>query len=270
MTPVPGSLTTSAGAIHFVRQGHGRPVFLLPGLATTHRSFARLIEHLPEKYTTVAFDLLGHGESDLDAPDLSVPAQAEAIQQFVLELDFRQVTLVGHSAGGSVAIQVAAALPERIRSLVLIASGSYEYRLPFAWRLLRQRPLWSLFGLVRPLRALALRRAARLLYARPDLAASSLATSALKRSGWAALGRAFRQNTSDKVLSEIETLVEHRLLHPTLIFWGTDDRLVPVRYARQLFRDKKNTRFIEVAGGSHGLHEESHDLVNDIILEFLE
>jgi 4,5:9,10-diseco-3-hydroxy-5,9,17-trioxoandrosta-1(10),2-diene-4-oate hydrolase len=225
---------------------------------------------LAEEHDVFAIDLLGHGESEMSALDLSAAAQAEAVLQLIRDLRLDGLTLIGHSLGGSTAIHVAAAVPERVRKMVLLAAGCYEIRLPLAWRLLRSRLLWRAAGLFRPLRARALRRAARLVFAQPAAMEEPLLGSpAATRRGWLALGRAFRQSTSEAELSRLEGLVDVALTAPTLVIWGSDDRLIPVAAARALFLEKRNVRFIEVAWGSHGILEEDTGIVSDLVLEFL-
>ena len=271
MTWTESSLTTACGAIHYVRQGTGPTVLLLHGLGTSLRSFSGILERLPDRFHAVAIDLLGHGRSDLGAPDLSVTAQAESVLQLIRELKIDDAALVGHSLGGSVALQVAAMAGERIRKVVLLASGSYAYRLPWTWRLALAAVPSGTLGLFPATRLWALRRATRRLYSQAKNRKRFIeTTSALSRAGWGGLSRAFRQNIRDSELSRLESIVESQLTQPTLVLWGSDDRIAPVAPARLLFREKRNARFIELAGGSHMLHEEHPDLVGDLILEFLE
>jgi len=271
MTWTESSLTTACGTIHYVRQGTGPTVLLLHGLGTSLRSFSGILERLPERFHAVAIDLLGHGRSDLSAPDLSVTAQAESVLQLIQELQIHDAALVGHSLGGSVALQVAAMAGERIRKVVLLGSGSYEYRLPWRWRLALAGIPSRALGLFPATRLWALRRATRRLYAQGKNRKRLFeTTSALSRAGWSGMCRAFRQNLKNSELSRLEDIVENQLTQPTLVLWGSDDRISPVAPARLLFREKRNARFIEFAGGSHMLHEEHPDLVGDLILEFLD
>ena len=271
MTWTESSLTTACGAIHYVRQGTGSTVLLLHGLGTSLRSFSGILERLPDRFHAVAIDLLGHGRSDLRAPDLSVSAQAESVLQLIQELQIHDTALVGHSLGGSVALHVAAMARDRIRKVVLLASGSYAYRLPWSWRLSLATIPSGALGLSPATRLWALRRAARRLYSQSKNRKRFIeTTSALSRAGWSGMSRAFRQNLRESELSRLEAIVESQLTQPTLVLWGSDDRISPVAPARLLFREKRNARFIELAGGSHMLHEEHPDLVGDLILEFLE
>jgi len=68
-------------------------------------------------------DLPGHGESE-GAGCASISAFAERVHDFIVEHDLRDLILVGHSMGGGIAQQIALNWPERVRALVLLASGA--------------------------------------------------------------------------------------------------------------------------------------------------
>ncbi|MCP3935969.1 MAG: alpha/beta hydrolase [Actinomycetia bacterium] len=70
----------------------------------------------------IAVDLPGHGRSDGPALE-SIPAMAEWLATFIGALDRGQATIVGHSMGTFIALEVAAANPELVRSLVLMGTA---------------------------------------------------------------------------------------------------------------------------------------------------
>jgi len=263
---VAGLLTTSCGAVHFVRAGAGPPLVLLHDLARDLHSCDPLRPALVAQHHLVAVDLLGHGKSAASS-DLSVPAQAEALGEVLRDLRLGDVVLVGHALGGSVAIETAASTPRQVRKLVLLGAGAYHY--PALWRLLRLRPVWSVLGaLGRPgLRA----RALDVIRSPPRNRGEAEPGDrrAIERNRWRTLGRAFRQSSSHNALARMEELVEHSLAHPTLVIWGSDDHLVPASAARVLFRGRPNVRFVEVAGAGHAVHEEEPGVVAELIIEFL-
>jgi pimeloyl-ACP methyl ester carboxylesterase len=259
---------TPRGAVHFHATGSGPLMIFLHDIGSSHHSFDAIMPRFAQKHRTFAVDLLGHGNSDLQAEDLSAATQAEALLEVIADLHLEDFVLVGHSLGGSVALQVAAQVPRKVHKLVLLAAGCYEYRFPLTWNFFRIAALWAVLGRLGKSRVLE--RVKRRLYRDPQAAARSPAfAGARSPAGWAALGRAFRQNTSHDTLSELEEIVDAYLEHPSLIIWGSEDPVSPVASARFLFRDKPNVRFIEISGASHFPHEDHPDAVADMILEFL-
>ena len=107
----------------FVRAGKGPALLLLHGLGCDHTTWDPVIDSLARRYTVIAPDLLGHGQSDKPRADYSVGGYANGMRDLLTVLDIDRVTVVGHSFGGGVAMQFAYQFPERTERLVLVASG---------------------------------------------------------------------------------------------------------------------------------------------------
>src|SRR3989440_12852915 len=98
-------------------------VVLVHGLALSSATWRSVMPALAERFTVVAPDLLGHGESAKPRGDYSLGAYASGIRDLLVALDVERATFVGHSLGGGVAMQLGYQFPERCERLVLVASG---------------------------------------------------------------------------------------------------------------------------------------------------
>ena len=107
----------------YVRAGSGPVVLLLHGLGCDHTTWDSVIESLSRRYTVIAPDLLGHGESDKPRADYSVGGYANGMRDLLTVLGIDKVTVIGHSFGGGVAMQFAYQFPERTERLMLVSSG---------------------------------------------------------------------------------------------------------------------------------------------------
>ena len=107
----------------YVKAGKGPTLLLLHGLGCTHRTWLPVLDSLARRYTVIAPDLLGHGESDKPRADYSIGAFANGMRDLLTVLGIDKVTVVGHSFGGGVAMQFAYQFPERTERLVLVGSG---------------------------------------------------------------------------------------------------------------------------------------------------
>src|SRR3954467_10770814 len=107
----------------FVRMGRGPALLLLHGLGCAHTTWLPVIAALARRYTVIAPDLLGHGLSDKPRADYSVAAYANGMRDLLSVLDIERATIVGHSLGGGVAMQLAYQYPERCERLVLVSTG---------------------------------------------------------------------------------------------------------------------------------------------------
>jgi 3-oxoadipate enol-lactonase/3-oxoadipate enol-lactonase/4-carboxymuconolactone decarboxylase len=100
------------------------PIVFIHGLAASKEAWSGLIARLEPRFRTVSYDLRGHGES---APHAARCSRAELAAELVGLLDAATVeraVLVGHSAGGVIAMQTAVDAPDRVAALVLIGTAS--------------------------------------------------------------------------------------------------------------------------------------------------
>lgn len=112
--------------------GDGVPVVLLHSLAGDVRQWDAQLAYLRATRRAVALDWRGHGRSPA-APDgggWGVEEMAEDVVAAADRLGLERFVLVGHSAGGSVAIAVAGAHPERVAGLVLLDAAGDSRNFP--------------------------------------------------------------------------------------------------------------------------------------------
>ena len=107
----------------YVCTGSGPAVLLLHGLGCDHTTWEPVIESLSRRYTVIAPDLLGHGQSDKPRADYTLGGFANGMRDLLTVLGIEKVTVIGHSFGGGVAMQFAYQFPERTERLMLVASG---------------------------------------------------------------------------------------------------------------------------------------------------
>lgn len=98
-------------------------VLLIHGIVGCAKQWDPVARILAERYTVVAPDLLGHGESAKPRGDYSLGAYAASVRDLLVALGHRRATVVGHSLGGGVAMQFSYEYPPFAERLVLVSSG---------------------------------------------------------------------------------------------------------------------------------------------------
>jgi pimeloyl-ACP methyl ester carboxylesterase len=116
-------VTLHGHRIAYVQAGSGPVVLLIHGITSSSENWRRVLPSLARRFTVIAPDLIGHGESDKPRGDYSLGAHASFMRDLLVALGHDRATVLGHSLGGGVAMQLFYQFPERCERLVLVDSG---------------------------------------------------------------------------------------------------------------------------------------------------
>ncbi len=102
--------------------GSGEPLVLLHGMGSSSNSWKMIRPALQDKFQVITFDLPGHGKTAFD-PDQPMDPYSLAllIKEQLDELGIERAHLAGNSLGGWIALEIAAAFPERTKSVIGLA-----------------------------------------------------------------------------------------------------------------------------------------------------
>jgi pimeloyl-ACP methyl ester carboxylesterase len=106
--------------LHYLAAGTGPAVILIHGYAETSRMWRPLIPQLATKFTVIAPDLPGIGDSDIPKDGLDMKNAAIRIHDLVKSLKIQKAEVVGHDIGLMVAYAYAAQFPEETEKLVVM------------------------------------------------------------------------------------------------------------------------------------------------------
>ena len=250
------------------RAGAGsEPVVYVHGFLCSSATWARVLGPASQGRPAIAVDLPGSGYSDRPWPyDYSAGGSASALLRYLDARGIRRAVLVGNSLGAAVCLVAAAARPDLVSRLVLIASpfpGSY---IPWGFRGLRAPVLGELqielltrpvmeFGLKRRLYA----RASRVSQKTVDDWWNPIRVPGTRRAALAAV------RTNER---GFETILE-RIVAPTLVLWGKEDRLLPPEDALELAKRIRSSELVLLPDTGHLPQEETPDAVSRAIAGFL-
>ncbi|MBI4786109.1 MAG: alpha/beta hydrolase [Chloroflexi bacterium] len=265
-------LTLSDGAqMHYVARGnHGAPVILIHGLMSSTHEWAKNMDALAAIHRVWAIDLVGFGfSSRVTAPTYSLKYYARSVQEFLDAQGIARANLVGHSLGGAVALQFAHDYAAHVEKLVLIDSAAYIFGWFRAARLAARVPHLP-------------RAVCRMMLSNPRVHRSALRNALgdpvrLDEGMLAARMRASRvKGTLDALLAMMASphasdLPEglNAIAAPALVLWGDKDLVLPLRHGERLARDLPNAELIILEGAGHVPNEEFPDVVNTLMLDFL-
>lgn len=131
MQPQTGFADVNGTRLYYEIAGAGEPVVLMHGFSFDTRAWDAQWDAFLQRYRVLRYDLRGFGRSAL--PDGGAYQHHEDLGALLDHLGIRSAALLGHSTGGSIALDFAVSYPERTRALVLFGAiaGGYEFSAEF-------------------------------------------------------------------------------------------------------------------------------------------
>ncbi len=237
--------------VNLRRGGKGEPLLFLHG-ASGAPAIMPFMEKLAERFDVLVPEHPGYGLSD-EPPWLdNIHDEAYFYLDFLRALDLRNVTLIGNSMGGWIALEIAVRDTSRLKSLVLVS------------------PAGVAAPGVQPadIFLMAPEDLVRDLFYDPQLAAARLAEPVTPEA--IDIGLKNRHTTArlawePRLYDPFLPKWLHRIDVPVKIVWGREDRILPVKLAEELKRlmPKAQLHILEDVG--HLPHAEKPDLFCDIV-----
>ena len=263
-------------AINFECNGTGsRTLLCLHGFGASLESWRDIQPLLSRNCRIYLLDLKGFGYSSKPRDGrYSAEDQAQIVTSFIERYDLSNITIVGHSFGGAVALLTSfmlrdKGLANRLESLLLIDSAGYVQKLPF-FVLIPRLPLLNKFVLgTLPARWQASFTLKHLFYDSSQVTEERIHRYArflsLPGSHQALIASA-RQIVPSGPDEMISRILQIRLA--TLIIWGENDPAIPLEHARRFHRDIMGSRLEIIPKCGHVPHEERPVETSRMILDF--
>jgi pimeloyl-ACP methyl ester carboxylesterase len=243
--------------LHWDETGSGSPVLLIMGAVYSSAMWYPALPALSAQHRLISFDNRGTGQSTWTAPASIADMAGDALA--VLDAaGVEQAHVYGISLGGVLALELAMAVPDRVRSLVLGCSCILTADKPRA-----------------PIQVNDALRAAT----RRNLADSTLYGSACPAEARARNHQAILDDVAapEALVAQQDALRAYdadlaavaRLTMPTLVLHGTEDPVVPVDWGRELAAVLPDSRLVVYEGCGHNYLVEVGDQANREVLDFL-
>jgi len=254
--------------IHYKAAGSGEPlILLLHGFSASTFSWREVLEPLAGFGTVVAYDRAGFGLTQRPVGDVlrkwpganpyGPDAQADQVAALILALGFEKAFLVGHSAGGAIAMHMYLRHPERVQGIVFVDPAIYRAGgAPARLRPLLEMPLLDRLG---PLvsRSLAAQgdRLIKLAWHDPTKVTPDVLAGyrrPLQVENWDRALWEFTLAGRDLKLGERIKDVKA----PALVITGDDDRVVPTADSIRLASELLNAELVVIPNCGHLPQEE--------------
>ncbi|GAB3022127.1 alpha/beta fold hydrolase [Mycobacterium bourgelatii] len=260
--------------------GSGPVIVLLHGVGDNSTTWQPIHTKLAQRFTVIAPDLLGHGESDKPRADYSLAAFANGLRDLLTALEIARVTLIGHSLGGGIAAQFTYQYPEMVERVVLVSAGGVSTDVSTALRLAAlPGPAEALTALQLPgaLPAVELigRTVGKLLgankFTRDLPSLPRLARGLAKPGAVDAFARTLRSVVDTR--GQYITMLDRTYLTqdlPIQIIWGNDDMIIPVKHAHLAHQHIPGSRLEIFEDSGHMPHADHPDRFVRIVEQFID
>ncbi len=264
-------VTVNGLTIRYWEVGSGESLVLIHGLGVSIESWAWNIEALSAHYRVIALDIPGFGRSSppSDGSFYQPDNSTRLFYCFLDALGIRRATLVGHSMGGYVAMQVCLRYPHIADRLILVSSAGLGQEIDLFTRLLAVWPLGEM--LFQPLPAVIEWMGDRLLSA--GLSASYrermlefYQSPGAKQSLLNTLRAGVNLNGQFITFSDAEL---QKLSLPVLLVWGQQDNVLPVQHIHRAAKVMPNSRAAILDQARHAPHIDRAEEFNRLVLDFL-
>jgi pimeloyl-ACP methyl ester carboxylesterase len=261
--------------VNVIELGSGPPIVFVHGLSGSWQNWLEQLPIFARDHRVVAVDLPGFGSSEMPSKPISISGYARFLDAVYEALGIDSAAVVGNSMGGFIGAELAIAFPARVERLVLVSAAGLTIE-----HQRHERGLVVLKTLDRRLAAyagwlasksdtLARRpRARRMIFGlvahRPDLLPAPLVAEQIRGSGKPGFVPALDALTSYPIRDRLP-----QIACPTLIVWGAEDHLVPVRDADEFARLIPNSRKVVWRQTGHMAMLERPAAFNRLLAAFL-
>lgn len=234
----------------------GTPLVLIHGFGGDLNNWLFNQPPLAVSRRVIALDLPGHGESGKTLKTGDLDELSNSVLGLLDHLDIGKAYLAGHSMGGAVSLNIARLAPQRVGSLVLIASAGLGKEINGDY----------LQGFVDASNRNALKPQLVQLFSDPGLVNRQMLEDMLKFKRLEGVDGALRQLVGQVFAggSQAVDLREVVSQQPTLVIWGENDAIIPASHAQGL-----NAQVEVLLGQGHMVQMEAAERVNQLIEGFL-
>jgi len=256
----------------------GNPtLLLLHGFGENQYTWRFIVPYLVQNYHLITIDLKGFGSSPKSRDDYySVYDQAFLVNQFIQEQNLEDITLIGRSFGGGIALVFALLqedklIKKRVNRMILMNTMAYKQNLPSMLRDLKTPVLgyWGIYLLSNHYMA---EEAYKYAFYRDDLISKESIDLASNYLSFPMAKYAYLKTVNQLVPDDIEAVEKrfNEIKIPTLILWGKKDVAIHLEKAYRLHKAIKGSSLKLFSEAGHMPQEEIPQLVSQEIIHFLE
>jgi pimeloyl-ACP methyl ester carboxylesterase len=248
--------------IRYLKEGNSdHTIVLLHGLGGMAERWMPVIPFLSKKFCVIAPDMIGYGQSDKPQVDYTVDLFREIILGFLEVLSLQNVFMVGTSLGGEVVAECASTQNNRIKKAVMSSPAGIMKKPTPALDAYIMAALHPTFESVKSAYQIMTGKNTEV----SDQSVENFISNMEKPNAKMAFLSTLLGMKNSPVITEKLSLIKI----PTLLIWGSNDRIIPVEYSKDFASSIPNCELVIMDECGHIPYEEKPSEFSKLVLDFL-
>jgi len=248
--------------IRYLESGSSKKTLvLIHGLGASCERWEKVLPILENDFQVIVPDLIGFGYSDKPTVDYTMDFFSNFLEKFLKSLGIDKTSIIGSSLGGQIAAEFASSHTQSVEKLILVAPSGIMKQSTFALDAYIMAALYP--------NELSAKNAFETMDASgkeiPKTTITGFVTRMkLHNAKFAFMSTLLGLKNSESIISKLENISS-----PTLIVWGTEDPVIPIKFANDFVIHIGNSEFYEMSNCGHTPYVQKPELFASQVLKFL-
>ncbi len=251
--------------VRYAESGVGADhLLLIHGLGGSSESWTNNIDVFGRHFHVLAPDLIGFGHSDKPMIRYTMKKFTSFLTLFLDTIGIKRTNVVGSSMGGQIASEFAIAHPNKVEKLVLISPAGIP---PKSFKGTKELKLYAKMFNAKNLEDI--RKAVMAVDSDRSAITEEYVKNVYQYTMMEGAKHAFMSSLKESASAPRLANRLNSIKAKTLVIWGKDDRLIPVKYCEPFITKMDNCKLLLIEKCGHRPHAEKPDLFNKVVIDFL-
>lgn len=255
------SISIDGNSIRFLEEGDSNQVLLLiHGLGASAERWEHVIPLFSKKYRVIVPDLIGFGHSEKPSVDYTTEYFADFMYKFISKIQIKNFSIIGSSLGGQIGAEFTSNHNDLVKKLILVSpSGIMKHSTPAldAYIMAALYPNDE-----------SATMAFQTMSGKTNID-KNMVSSFVERMQMPNAKMAFMSTLLGLRDAEIITKKLGMITTPTLIVWGENDPVIPIKYSESFVSSINDCRFYKMVKCGHTPFVEDPNGFFDLVSDFL-
>ena len=248
--------------IRYLESGSSeKTLVLVHGLGASCERWEQVLPIFKNNFRVIVPDLIGFGQSDKPTVDYTIDFFSEFLEKFLKSLGINKTSIIGSSLGGQIAAEFASVHPNIIEKLILVSPSGIMKQSTFALDAYIMAALYP--------NELSAKNAFETMDASgkeiPKTTITGFVTRMkLHNAKFAFMSTLLGLKNSESIINKLKNIAS-----PTLIVWGADDPVIPIKFANDFVMNIGNSELYEMSNCGHTPYVQKPELFASQVLKFL-